>query len=142
MNYDYFVEKHEIKSYDDLLCIIQKDYSWGNFRENYIFRGLKNIKYELIPYSLRHDSKTNELEINKFISNDEFHFFMNTDVEEVKNKDNLWNSFKHLNDEDIVVFTIDKNGNDIETKYSDFIHSFNELQFKREIHVLLKFLNY
>lgn len=142
MYYDDFVEKHEIKSYDEFLSIVQKDYAWGNFRENYIFRGLKNINYDLVPYSLRKDSKTNELEINKFISNDEFNFFMDTSVKEVKNKDNLWDSFKHLDDDGTVVFSIDKNGNDVATKYAEFIHSFNELQFKREIYVLLKFLNY
>lgn len=142
MNYDDFVEEHEIKSYQKLLELIQKDYPWGNFRENYIFRGLKNIKYDLLPYSLRKDSKTNELEINKFISNEEFNFFMDTDVKEVKNKDKLWDSFKHLDDDSVVVFSIDKNGNNVSTRYADFIHSFNELQFKREIYVLLKFLNY
>ena len=42
MNKDKFIKTHKIKNYQDLLNIIQGNSEFGDLRQNYIFRGLKN----------------------------------------------------------------------------------------------------
>ena len=71
MDYDDFVQTHEINSYDELLNIITGKTSWGDLRDNYVFRGMKKTYYKMIPSSLRKD-KYGNYEINKFISDEDF----------------------------------------------------------------------
>lgn len=142
LEYDNFVKTHKITSYDELIKIIHGKREWKDFRENYIFRGLKKSTYKLIPSSLRKNKKSDDFSINEFITKSEFKFYLNIDVEEVKKIDKYKEEFESLEDNGIIVFTVDKHENPIETEYSYNIHSFNQLQFKREVYVLLKFLNY
>ena len=69
--YDRLVAIHKITEFTDLKDIIKIDEDY-DLRENYIFRGVKRISYNLIPSSLRKDSKTQQLEINKFILKSEY----------------------------------------------------------------------
>lgn len=122
--YDRLVEIHEITEFDNLLNIIKID--GEDLRENFIFRGLKKSSYELIPSSLREDNK-----IDEFILKSEFNF--NFD-EQIK--------FEFCNDETISFEKqLPKNNiTKLPPKYK--VRSIEELQFKREIYVLLKFLDY
>ena len=60
-----------IESYDELACIIKGKHEKNkmDLREDFIFRGLSNIEYELIPSALRRN-KLNQLEINELIESD------------------------------------------------------------------------
>lgn len=65
------INEIEIKSYDELVKIIHGKHEKNkiDLRENFVFRGLSNVKYELIPSSLRKD-KLNQLEIDEIIETD------------------------------------------------------------------------
>ena len=65
------INEIEIKSYDELVNIIYGKHKENKFdlRKNFVFRGLSNIKYELIPLSLRKD-KLNQLKIDEIIETD------------------------------------------------------------------------
>ena len=141
MEYSDFVKTHIIDDYDVLLNIIKGKSKWGDLRENYVFRGMKKSYYKLIPSSLRKD-KYGNFEINKFISDNEFKFRLNLTAEEVKKIDKIWAEFENLEDNTIVSIITNKNEDIDNGYYPDFITSFNELQFKREAYVLLKFLNH
>ncbi|MEE0939677.1 FRG domain-containing protein [Methanobrevibacter sp.] len=129
--YDRLVAIHKITEFTDLKDIIKIDEDY-DLRENYIFRGVKRLSYNLIPSSLRKDSKTQQLEINKFILKSEFNFL---------SKQNRLDTFFNK-DYDVPTGPVDKNNmpSKITPKYQ--INSKEELQFKREIYVLLKFLDY
>ena len=142
MDYEDYVQIHYIEKYDELLDIIRGKSEWGDLRRNFVFRGMKNTKYKLVPSALRKDEYGN-LNINKYISNEEFKFYLNISYDEVKEIDKIWNEFgSDLSGNGRAVFTINKNNEVDSTQYSEYITSFNELQFKREVYVLLKFLKH
>lgn len=51
LTYDDFVEKHHVDNYKHLLDIINIDTD-EDIRDNFIFRGLKRIDYDLTPSAL------------------------------------------------------------------------------------------
>lgn len=65
------INEIEIESYDELVNIIHGKHEENkmDLRENFVFRGLSDVKYELIPSSLRKD-KLNQLEIDEIIETD------------------------------------------------------------------------
>ena len=130
--YEDLVEEHQINSYKHLLDIINVN-NEEDIRENFIFRGLKNVDYELIPSALRYDDETEDDEINKFIDSD---FILNiTQKHEIIHngkKQTLGQSFT----------TIDKSNNIVRNRPRDFVSSWGEVQFKKESFVLLEFLDY
>ena len=67
---------------------------------------------------------------------------MNTNISEVKKIDEYKNEFEDLDDNNLIALTVDKYNKIASPKYSYNISSFNQLRFKREVYVLLKFLNY
>ena len=128
--YDKIVETHKIRSFKNLLDIITINDNI-DLRENFIFRGLKNEEYDLIPSALRTNNNNN---INDYISDSEFNFNLMkqltiTDMNG-KEKTGLLNA------------SIDKNEQPLFKKSKITVKSEGELQFKREVHVLLNFLNY
>jgi hypothetical protein len=129
--YDKLVETHEINEFSDLLSIIKIDENI-DLRENFIFRGIKKSSYDLVPSSLRKD-ENDEFKINRFILKSEFNFdFHKQQKLEVDSKNNIV----------LPLRSIDKNNlvSPIKPKYR--VSSEEELHFKREIYVLLKFLDY
>lgn len=96
--YESFVKTHKISNYEQLLNILTGKCQWKDFREDYIFRGLKNSNYKLIPSSLRKDENTNDFLINNFITESEFKFYLNTNISEVKKIDEYKNEFEDLDD--------------------------------------------
>ena len=146
MDYDDFVEEIEIESYNHLINEITKN---KTFRKEYIFRGIGNVDYELVPKALRVND--GELKINEYIGSD---FFV-----EWKSKNNqhdalnaLFENFKISYDnycekiscKSNIQLIVDKNGevtNNFEKVLCE-VESESELQIKRELYVLLKFFNW
>ena len=139
-----FIKTHKIKTYDDLLNIIQGNSKFGDLRQNYIFRGLKKSSYSLIPSALRKDKK-GVYEITKFIADSEFKLGLQTNFQQAVENDFYGEKLEVTkeNENGIIMRPINKHGRIIEGDYrTPFIKSASELQFKRETYVLLKFLNY
>ena len=59
------VYEDEINNLYELMNIVQGKGDYEDLRKEYIFRGMDNIKYDLIPSSLRKNS-----EINNYIKKD------------------------------------------------------------------------
>ena len=141
-----FVEVIKINSYEDLKDRLNDT---KTFRRDYIFRGLGNCNYDLIPSALR-QNEFGELTINDYIGEDDF--FVKWD--DGKGSDVLKKFFKDLkisydyynilkkNKESSIV--TDKNGrvSDKSNKILCSVGSHDELQIKRELYLLLKFFNW
>ena len=135
------INEIEIESYDELVNIIYGKHEKNkiDLRENFVFRGLSNVKYELIPSSLRKD-KLNQLNIDKLIENDK-KFWIEVSENEVKEK--------HLEcyEDDVdykkrFYIQVDKYGNPTSDKNMDYAVAKNKLQTEKELYILQKFLNY
>ena len=128
-----------IESYDELACIIKGKHEKNkmDLREDFIFRGLSNIEYELIPSALRRN-KLNQLEINELIESD--HIFKVSIDENDAKMFNLEYS-ESINDGEVII-EVDKYGNLIHDLESDYKVLECDLQRERENYLLLKFFNY
>ena len=80
------INKIEIESYDELVKIIYGKHEENkiDLREDFIFRGVSDIEYELIPSSLRKDN-LNQLKIDELIENNK-KFWIEVSENEVKEK--------------------------------------------------------
>lgn len=135
------INEIEIESYDELVNIIcgKHEKNKIDLRENFVFRGLSNVKYELIPSSLRKD-KLNQLEIDEIIETDK-KFWIEVSENEVKEK--------HLEcyEDDVdykkrFYIQVDKYGNPTSNKNAKYHVAKNELQNEKEVYILQKFFNY
>lgn len=130
LTYDDLVEVHHVDDYEHLLDIINVD---DDIRDKFIFRGLKRTSYDLIPSALRYDKKTKECDINKFIIGSEFNFHITREHEMmVDGETRTGFSFDIINKSNQSV--------EVDSKYS--VPSEGALQFRREVYVLLKFLDH
>ena len=137
IKYDDIVEIHNIKSYGELLDIIQGNTGNEDLRKDFVFRGLKRFDYELIPSSLRKDKKTKKnLEINDYITDSEFNYFaqINTICKTEDGEDREGFNFEEIDKNSFLPF--DKSEDDLNNDL------YGMIQFKREIYVLLSFLDY
>ena len=142
MEYDDFVEEIEIESYEHLIDELTKT---KNFRKNYIFRGIGNVDYELIPKALRRND-LGELTINDYIPSDDFFVELKSQNSDVL--DTLFKKFKisyedyssKRKDEAIILDKYGKVTNHF-SKVLCSVKSQRDLQIKRELYLLLKFLN-
>ncbi|WP_295722509.1 FRG domain-containing protein [uncultured Methanobrevibacter sp.] len=133
LKYEDFVVEYKINSYDKLLSFFQENDENPDLRENYIFRGVSDYSYELIPSALRKYEDGN-YKINDYINNNDFNLLLNTKME-YQNEDGT-------KGKGLVSCGIDKN-NVISNEIPDrTVFSLDEVQFKREISVLLHFLDY
>lgn len=130
---------YRITDYCDLIGMITgKKEGFEDIREKFIFRGVSNKDYELTPSSLRGNNYYFE-NINQYICAD-FKFMRQMSVNEAIKKGIL----KNIDDEfknGFIIPKIDANGNFINDDCKYVIYSEMELQIKRELYVLLKFLN-
>ena len=133
------IEKKTISSYSELIKIIKR--SKINFREHFIFRGIGDINYELIPGAFRKNDN-GEYMIKEFIDSKllfkgPLSAFIN--VLSISNQD-----YKKLNknpDKDVI---FDKYGR-LNSKSENEIHEINDEKsalFKKEIYILLRFLDW
>ena len=124
-----YIKVYKVNDFYELMNIIQGKEKNEDIRNDYIFRGVDNKDFDLIPSSLRKNSRINNYKFHKIYSLDDA-------VKEgiIKEKDSF--------DGKWIIPTVDKNGKVIDEKGYSIIRSDGELQFKRELYVLLKFLDY
>ena len=135
------VKKITIKSYDELVNIVRgKDKIFtDDLREDFVFRGISNIEYDLIPSALR-KNELNELNINEFIESD-CEFKVSIDKTEAINNGLDYDEDCPTYDGEVIVL-FDKYGNLISDKNNNFKAPEYKIQKERENYVLLKFLSY
>lgn len=139
---DEFIKTYIINSIEELFSIIKGNTNFIDLRQDFIFRGLSDESYELIPSSLRDCDESN---INNFISSDfnlrcsfdyteylKFCKLLGYDVENIK-----------INESAVRLFNINKDLERIDSSVdADGITCVSDIYYKKEIYVLLKFLNY
>ena len=135
------INKIEIESYDELVKIIYGKHEENkiDLREDFIFRGVSDIKYELIPSSLRKDN-LNQLKIDELIENNK-KFWIEVSENEVKEK-NLECYEDEVDYKKRFYIQVDKYGNPTSGKNKDYTVAKNELQNEKELYILQKFFNY
>ena len=135
------INEIEIESYDELVNIICGKHQKNkiDLREDFIFRGLSNIEYELIPSSLRKDN-LKQLKIDEFIETDKKFLIEVTENEVIEN------NLEYYEYEDYTgkkfYIQVNKKGNPISDKNSNYHIAKNELQNKKESYILQKFFDY
>ena len=133
------INEIKIKSYDELVSIIcgKHDKYKIDLREDFIFRGIADMRCELIPSSLR-KNKQNQLKIDELIETDK-KFWIEVDEKEVIEK-NL-KCHKHSLEKKFYM-EVDKYGNPTLNENKDHYIEKNELQNAKENYILQKFFNY
>ena len=129
-----YIEEIKINSYDELVKIIQgKTDLCDDLRDKFIFRGVENEDFKLIPSALRDDDR-----LNNYVDED----FKKT----------LQISYNHAVkhglcfDENrdipgaITFISKDKEGNNIDGYYSN-VSSVEEFQYFKEVNALMKFFD-
>ena len=133
------INEIKIESYDELVNLIcgRHEKNKIDLRKDFIFRGLSDIKYQLIPSSLRRD-KLKQLKIDALIDSNE-KFWIEVDKEEVEEKNLVCyeDSF-----ESKYYIEVDKYGNPTLDDNKRYYVAKNELQNKKESSILKKFFNY
>ena len=135
------INEIKIESYDEIVNIIcgKHEKNKIDLREDYVFRGLSDIKYELIPSALRKDN-LNQLKIDEFIEPDKKFLI------EVPESEVIINNLEYYEYEDFTekkfYIEVNKNGNPISDKNINYHVAKNEIQNKKESYILQKFLNY
>ena len=126
------INEIEIESYDELVNIIYGKHEKNkiDLREDYIFRGLSDIEYELIPSALRKD-KLNQMKIDEIIEADK-KFWIEVSEDEVKKK----NLECYVDENQLgkkFFIEVDKYGNPTLEENSDYHVAKNELQNEKEV---------
>lgn len=129
-----YIKNIPIKNYDELVEIIQgKTDLCDDLREKFIFRGLEDDAYELIPSALRNDNK-----LDNFVDED-FKTTFSLSHEKAVEYGFISADEKY---DDKEFFPVNKYGKLIEEKVNDYTMTLEEFQFKKEMNALMKFLNY
>lgn len=134
------INEIQINSYDELVNIIcgKHEKYKEDLRKKFIFRGLSDVKYELIPSGLRKNKYTKEFKINEFIDDDQEFKVLISKKEADEN--NL--KYEQIYDNTRVIIYFDKYGNPLSNKDSSYKAPENKLHIEKENYILLKFLNY
>lgn len=135
------VNEIKIESYDELINLIRgKDIRTNqDLREDFIFRGLSNIEYELIPSSLRRNN-LNQLNISEYIE-PEHKFKIKISKTEIENNNLIRATYLEDNEDEATIY-FDNEGTPILNKNSSYKAPENKLQNERELYILMKFFNY
>lgn len=139
VKYEDYIEIIKIDNYNQLIEKLQ-----GNkpkFRQNYIFRGLGSTNYELIPSALRKDNNGRYI-LNNYIDSKFCVYETTSASNHFKRCIMSYEDYEKSNKKETPLL-LDKNGKKHEDKTSAlcWVSSEKELQFKRELYVLLKFFN-
>ena len=128
----------KIDSYDDLVNHIKgKTDKCGDLRDNFIFRGLSNFEYELVPSALRKDN-LNQPIVNDYVGGD-LGFLVLISNDDIKSNFLEEQVYTDLGYGKRVLF--DKNQHPFFDNNKEYLKNKNYLQIKRETYALLKFLN-
>lgn len=138
--YEDFVEIIEIDDYKQLINILQS--SSPNFRKDYIFRGLGSTEYELIPSALRKD-ENDEYTITNYIDSKFSVYQPKSPSDHFKECRIPPETYSALSKKNHTIL-LNKYGqaSDDNTKSLCWVSSDEELRFKRELYILLRFLNW
>ncbi|KZX12314.1 FRG domain-containing protein [Methanobrevibacter curvatus] len=128
MPYEDYVKTYNIDSCNKLFNIIQGKGDYQDIRENFIFRGVKNISYTLIPSVLRKLKDSKNYLITEFIEDS---YRSNITLHNEKNKSRRIGQIDKYNN----ITRRDKNN-------LDHVTSLDEADIKKEMKILLKFLDY
>ena len=137
MDEEDYIFKYKIKNYREVFDIINGRDNYNDLRGNFIFRGISDKEYELKPSSLRKNSKLNEFMLSK----DMIGINIPKDIA-VERGFVTDNQELHYINKDYIYLELDKyfkfpNG----VELNDYV-SRNELQIRKEITILMIFLNY
>lgn len=128
------IEKIEINSYDELVKIIQgKTDCCEDLRDKFIFRGVENENFKLIPSALRDDNN-----LNNFVDED-FKKTLQVSYNHAVENGLLFDENKDMPG-GFSFISVDKEGNTIDGHYP-YASTVEEFQYYKEIRVLMNFFD-
>lgn len=129
-----YIERIKINSYDELVKIIQgkTDYC-ENLRDKFIFRGIENENFKLIPSALRNDNK-----LNNYVDED-FKKTLQVSYEHAVKHGYCFDEDKYIPG-CICFISVDKEGKKIDGHYP-YVFSVEEFQYRKEVNALMKFFD-
>lgn len=146
MDDNVFIKEIIVESYEDLINFIE---SSSFNRKDFIYRGIGNLNYELVPKALRRN-EFDQAVINDYIGPD-FYVKWNVNgnwksllIDSLKNFKISCDDYFNLKCSPLDDLIVDKYGNvviNFDKKILGNVSSKKELQIKREMYLLLKFLN-
>lgn len=129
-----FIEEVEIKSYDHLVSIIcGKSKGSCNLRNKFIFRGVEDERFELIPSALRKNSN-----LNDFVDED-FQKTLQSSYDYAVKKGLVFDENKSIPGA-FVFLSLNKEGNKIDGNFQ-YVSTVEEFQYLKEVHVLMNFFD-
>ena len=128
-----YIEEIEITSYDELVQIIQgkTDYC-DDLRGKFIFRGVEDEDFKLIPSALRNDNKLNE-----YVDED-FSVMLELTVNHAI-ENGLIDDDGVDHGDDFTFITLDKYANKVQGGSRFYAHSMEEYQYLKEATALMNF---
>ena len=134
MSKNVIVKKIHIDNYEELVKIIEGKTSFCNdLREKFIFRGVGDENYPLIPSALRENNK-----LDDFVDED-FKLTLSLTYEQAIEYGYIKKEHKYDGRKD---FTVNKYGVLINENVKDYVKSMEEFQIRKELNALIKFLSY
>ena len=129
-----YIEEIEINCYDELVRIIQgkTDYC-DDLRDKFIFRGVENENFKLIPSALRDDNK-----LNYFVDED-FKKTLQVSYGHAVEQGYCFDEDKDISG-GICFISVDKEGNEIDGDYP-YVFSVEQFQYQKEVNSLMKFFD-
>lgn len=146
MDDNVFIKEIVVESYEDLINFIE---SSSFNRKDFIYRGIGNFKYDLVPKALRRN-EFDQATINDYIGSDfyvkwnvngNWKSLLKNSLENFKISCEDYFNLKYSQLDDLIV---DKYGMVVinsDKRILGNVSSKKELQIKRELYLLLKFLN-
>ena len=129
-----YIEEIEINCYDELVQSIQgKTDCCDDLRDKFIFRGVENENFKLIPSALREDNK-----LNNFVDED-FKKTLQVSYNHAVKHGLLFDENKDIPG-GFSFISVDKEGNAIEGYYP-YASTVEEFQYYKEIRVLMNFFD-
>lgn len=136
MSDNEFIKEIEITHYDELIRIIQgKSKKCGDLRDKFIFRGVEDSEFQLIPSALRGDN------INDFVD-ESFDITLWINSENVDEYNSITGDNLEYCEGLICPIRFNKYLEVLDQNIVSQVHSFGEIQFRKELNALMNFLNY
>ena len=134
MEEDFFTETIEVTDYDNLVNVIKgKTDKCGDLRNKFVFRGVEDCEFKLVPSALRED------DINDYV-NENFKVTLRCPIEEVEEYGFEVEMLEFP--DDLISIPLNKYFERVEEDTFEYIFSKSEFQFRKELDALLNFLDY
>ena len=131
-----FIKEIEITCYDDLVSTINgKSKKCRDLRDKFIFRGVEDSEFQLIPSALRGDN------INSFVD-ESFDITLWVDSENIDEYNQITGKNLEYIKGMLYPVRFNKYLEEIDDVIVSQVHSFGEIQFRKELNALMNFLNY